>query len=122
MFYIFQDGRILCDSELLTEDDVGKFIQLEALPIIETVDGKTGIITGCNLETGKLLIDYVDTPLPDPLPEQLPKQTKSEPTETERIMQGFTDSELRDLEIQQNQELLAQQMTDIEVALLGGDK
>ncbi|WP_312071808.1 hypothetical protein [Anaerotignum propionicum] len=45
-----------------------------------------------------------------------------EQTETELLMQANTDSELRDLEIQQNQELLAQQLTDIEVALLGGGR
>lgn len=53
---------------------------------------------------------------------ELQLESVPEPTETERIMQGFTDSELRDLEIQQNQELLAQQITDIEVALLGGGR
>ncbi|MCQ4935044.1 hypothetical protein [Anaerotignum propionicum] len=50
-------------------------------------------------------------------PEQL-----LEPTETERIMQAMTDAELRDMVTQQNQELLAQQITDIEVALLGGGR
>lgn len=52
----------------------------------------------------------------------LPLESAIETSDTQDIMQGFTDSELRDLEIQQNQELLAQQITDIEVALLGGDK
>lgn len=50
-------------------------------------------------------------------PEQL-----VEPTEIELLMQSIADAELRDLVTQQNQELLAQQITDIEVALLGGDK
>lgn len=48
------------------------------------------------------------------------KPERVEPTDTERIMQAMTDSELRDLEIQQGQEMLAQQMTDIELAVLGG--
>lgn len=67
-------------------------------------------ITQEEYETNKPIIK-----LPEP-------EIHPEPTETERIMQGFTDSELRDLEIQQNQELLAQQITDIEVALLGGGR
>lgn len=45
-----------------------------------------------------------------------------EPTNTERIMQAMTDSELRDFEIQQGQELLAQKMVDIELAVLGGNE
>ncbi|WP_312047779.1 hypothetical protein [Anaerotignum sp.] len=49
-------------------------------------------------------------------------ETIKESTETEQLMQAMTDAELRDMVTQQNQELLAQQMTDIEVALLGGDK
>lgn len=43
-------------------------------------------------------------------------------TEIELLMQANADAELRDLEIQQNQELLAQLMADIELAVLGGDR
>ena len=42
-------------------------------------------------------------------------------TDTEVLMQVMTDAELRDLEIQQNQELLAQQMGEIELMILGGN-
>lgn len=42
------------------------------------------------------------------------------PKSTEIIMQAMTDAELRDFEIQQGQEMLAQQMADIELAVLGG--
>ncbi|AMJ41000.1 hypothetical protein [Anaerotignum propionicum] len=51
-----------------------------------------------------------------------PEPAMAQPTDLELLMQAQADSELRDLVIQQNQELLAQQMTDIEVALLGGDR
>ncbi|WMI81609.1 hypothetical protein [Anaerotignum sp. MB30-C6] len=50
-----------------------------------------------------------------------PEPPTPEPTDVERIMQAYTDAELRDLEIQQGQEMLAQQMTDIELAVLGGN-
>lgn len=53
----------------------------------------------------------------EPQSEQIP-----EPLPIESLMQAMTDGELRDFEIKQNQELLAQQMTDIEVVLLGGDR
>ncbi|WMI80892.1 hypothetical protein [Anaerotignum sp. MB30-C6] len=49
-----------------------------------------------------------------------PKPTPG-PTDMELLMQANTDAELRDLEIQQGQEMLAQQMTDIELAVLGGN-
>ncbi|NCC17218.1 MAG: hypothetical protein EOM28_13015 [Clostridia bacterium] len=49
------------------------------------------------------------------------KQLENATTETEIIMQAMTDGELRDLEIQQGQELLAQQITDIELVVLGGN-
>jgi hypothetical protein len=48
-------------------------------------------------------------------------ESESEPTDTQQLMQSMTDAELRDLENQQNQELLAQQMADIELAMLGGN-
>lgn len=54
--------------------------------------------------------------------EPLPESTIPVLTDFELLMQANTDAELRDLEIRQNQELLAQQITDIEVALLGGDR
>lgn len=47
-----------------------------------------------------------------------PEIKSEELTETEQIMQAMTDAELRDFEIQQGQEMLAQQMTDIELALI----
>lgn len=52
----------------------------------------------------------------------VPPQPKpaAEPTDTERIMQEMTDAELRDFETQKRQEVMAQQMTDIEILLLGG--
>lgn len=43
-----------------------------------------------------------------------------EPTDTELIMQTLFDSELRDFEGTEERALLAQQMTDIELAILGG--
>lgn len=42
------------------------------------------------------------------------------PTDTQLLMQAQADAELRDFQIQQGQELLAQQMADIELAVLGG--
>lgn len=41
-------------------------------------------------------------------------------TDNQIIMQAMADAELRDMQIQQGQEMLAQQMTDIELAVLGG--
>ena len=43
-----------------------------------------------------------------------------EPTEIEILMQALADGEIRDFEIQQGQELLAQQLADIELMILGG--
>ena len=48
------------------------------------------------------------------------ESTALEPTDLEILMQAQADAELRDFEIQQGQELLAQQMADIELAVLGG--
>jgi len=115
MVYIYENGRILYSPNIPSQDDTEKYIALETLPDIGKIDGKIGIITGCDPVSKEVFIEYVEIPSP-------PKVPDPEPTETERIMQGFTDSELRDLEIQQNQELLAQQITDIEVALLGGGR
>ena len=42
-------------------------------------------------------------------------------TDVELLMQVNADADLRDLEIQQNQELLAQQMAEIELIILGGN-
>ncbi len=50
------------------------------------------------------------------------KMHEEEPfTDIELLMQANIDAELRDLEIQQNQEILAQQMSSIELAILGGN-
>ncbi len=57
----------------------------------------------------KSSINTVETKIPEP-----------ELTDMELLMQANANTELRDLEIQQNQELLAQQMADIELELLGG--
>lgn len=51
----------------------------------------------------------------------IPEPPTPEPTNMELLMQANSDAELRDLEIQQGQEMLAQQMTDIELAMLGGN-
>lgn len=61
-------------------------------------------------EDGEVKIVYEDIPEP-PTPE---------PTDTELIMQTLFDSELRDFEGTEERALLAQQMTDIELAILGG--
>lgn len=49
-----------------------------------------------------------------------PEPATQEPTSMEILMQAQADAELRDFAIQQGQELLAQQMADIELAVLGG--
>lgn len=116
MIYVFEDGRILCDSGLLAPGDKGKYVEIETLPAIEEVNGKAGIVTGCNLETGELIIGYFDIVEPEPFPVPEPTQ----PTDLEILMQAQADAELRDFAIQQGQELLAQQMADIELAVLGG--
>mgnify|MGYP000910979328 FL=1 len=41
-------------------------------------------------------------------------------TDIELLMQAQADAELRDFAIQQGQEMLAQQMADIELTVLGG--
>ncbi|AMJ40466.1 hypothetical protein [Anaerotignum propionicum] len=49
------------------------------------------------------------------------EQMDTQQMDTQQIMQAFTDVELRNLEIQQRQELLAQQIANIELAMLGGN-
>src|SRR5690606_20790629 len=97
-----------------SEADSGLYLELEDFPLIPEMANKVGYISGCNIETGEVMFSYNDIPTYEEIPEGKTL------TDTERIMQSFTDAELRDLEIQQNQELLAQQMADIELAMLGG--
>lgn len=73
MIYIFENGRILYSSELLTEADNGKYIEVDVLPVIEPVDGKIGVITGCDLINKTIVVEYFDIPVPEPLPEPLPE-------------------------------------------------
>ena len=116
MVYIYEDGRILYYPNVPPEKDQGKYVPFEVTPSIPEIAGKVGVISGCNLTTGEVTFEYFDIPVPvEPIVPEEPL------TDIELIMQANTDAELRDLEIQQNQEILAQQMTDIELVLLGGN-
>lgn len=118
MIYIFEDGRILFDENLITEEDRGKFVEFSSKPIISPIDGKIGTIVGVNLKTKEVEVQYFDIipPAVDPeIPSVVPQLSN-----IELFMQAMTDSELRDFEIQQGQELLAQKVADIELAMLGG--
>ncbi|WMI82039.1 hypothetical protein [Anaerotignum sp. MB30-C6] len=53
--------------------------------------------------------------------EDVSLQPQPEPRSMELLMQAQADAELRDFAIQQGQEMLAQQMADIELAMLGGN-
>ncbi|MCQ4935130.1 hypothetical protein [Anaerotignum propionicum] len=46
---------------------------------------------------------------------------EQEQTDIQKIMQVMSDVELRDLKTQQNQGLLAQQMAELELLILGGN-
>ena len=102
MFFVTKNGRV---TTIKPDED---FLEVNEYPVVPYRQGYIGAISG--FSGNEVSYTYY------------PEKVEPEPTETERMMQGFTDSELRDLEIQQNQELLAQQITDIEVALLGGGK
>lgn len=116
MVYIYENGRMLYDPNVPPEKDAGKYISFEAIPSIPEIAGKFGVISGCDLTTGEVTFEYFDIPIPvEPVVPEEPL------TDIELIMQANTDAELRDLEIQQNQEMLAQQMADIELAMLGGN-
>lgn len=47
---------------------------------------------------------------------------EQEQTDIQKIMQVMTDGELRDLETKEKQELMAQQIAEIELMFLGGDR
>lgn len=123
MIYIFEDGRIIYDKSLLTTEDAGKFVEFSSFPEIAPAVGKIGSITGVNIKTKEVFIEYFDIlPLPEaPIPSEAPIPPEPVLTDFELIMQANIDAELRDLEIQQNQEILAQQLTNIELELLGGN-
>lgn len=61
-------------------------------------------IYGNGMEIERPSMPDVPTPMP-------------EPTDTELIMQALSDTEIRDIEARQERELLAQQMTDMELML-----
>lgn len=52
---------------------------------------------------------------PEPVPEPEPEATAEQ-----LIMQSLADSEIRDYEAQYERELIAQQLTDIEISMIGG--
>lgn len=62
MICIFEDGRIIYDKSLLSQEDTGKYLEFETMPEIPPVEEKVGVITGCNLEINELLIEYFDVP------------------------------------------------------------
>lgn len=82
MIYIFKDGRILYDERLLKPNEEGKYLVFETMPEIPPVKDQVGVITGCNLETGELMIEYFDLPVPEPTPiEPIPEEPiPEEPT------------------------------------------
>lgn len=114
MVYVFVDGRVLCEPKKPSESDVGNYIELESYPTPPEVVGKVGYISGCDLVSKEVIFSYADIQTPVPEVEE-PHFTKEE-----LFMQAMTDSELRDIEAQEERKMLAQQMTDIELAVLGG--
>ncbi|WMI81952.1 hypothetical protein [Anaerotignum sp. MB30-C6] len=68
MIYIFENGRILYDKSFLRPEDEGKYLELAVTPEIEPKEGKAGVITGCDLSTGEVMVEYFDLPTPEQIP------------------------------------------------------
>lgn len=100
MAYIFEDGRILYDSSLLTESDEEKYIYIKELPKIEKIDGKIGTITGCNLKTKEIKIEYFDIPPePEPEPEPIPQPTEQDLLNAQILLnQAEQDAKLKEID------------------------
>ena len=82
--------------DLFTERDAGNYLDLmvsETPALVEKLEYVTQEVE------------------PTPIPQT---------TDTELIMQAFSDQEIRDFAAQEERKILAQQMTDIELAVLGG--
>jgi len=79
MIFIFTDGRILCSANLLQPEDSGKYLEIEQLPEILPVEGKAGVVTGCNLITKEIKIEYFDIPdEPELIEPPIPQPTEQE--------------------------------------------
>ena len=100
MIYIFENGRVLYDSSLLTESDKGKYLTVKELPKIEEIDGKIGTVTGCNLETKEIKVEYFDIPPePEPIPEPEPQPTEQDLINAQILLnQAEQDAKLKEID------------------------
>lgn len=111
MFFITKDGRVL------NSKPNEAYLGVNNYPVPPAKDDLVGYVSG--FVDGKVTFEYVS---PVELEEHIIPKAISQPTTIQQLMQAFSDAEIRDFEAQEERRLLAQQMTDIEVALLGGDR
>ncbi|KAF5044242.1 hypothetical protein [Anaerotignum sp.] len=86
MIYVFEDGRMLYDSQYLMPADVGKYVAVESLPPIEDREGY-GSYYVANLEENKLEVVWVESIyIPDFNSYPEPFLENYQPTEGELII------------------------------------
>jgi len=83
-------------------------VALDSMIQLETYDEK---VLGKKYTNGIWEDISIEPVIPQPIPQ---------PTETEILMQTLADSELRSVEEQKDRQLLAQQISDLELVILKG--
>lgn len=113
MFYILKDGRILNNK-----GDVGDTECLEVVeyPLPIMINDQVGYVSGFS---GNEITYEFKTISNNDIQDIIIEET-TEITEQQKIMQTFTDIELRDIKAGIERQLLAQKLADIELRLLGG--
>lgn len=109
MYFVTKDGRVL------NARPKEECLEVSNYPIAPIKDNLVGYVSG--YEDGQVTFEYVS---PVELDENTPTEVLPQPTDTQLVMQAFSDAEIRDFEAQEERKMLAQQMADIELAVLGG--
>ncbi len=64
---LFDDGRIVYDDNIIKNEDIGHFIDIDVLPTVEEISGKIGYVVA-DTSNKKAVIIYNDIPNSDQEP------------------------------------------------------
>lgn len=103
MYYITKNGLV---TNIKPNEE---FLEVNEYPVVPYRQGYVGSVSG--FYENEVTYTYVKNS----------ENTEPQLTDTQQVMQAFSDAEIRDFEAQEERKMLAQQMTDIELAMLGGN-